>query len=62
MDNRPKCSDEHITAAVEHVDTPDAQERLCRALDLILRVAARSHEQETTPPSPLKEEGDAPDC
>ena len=43
---------------VTSVDAPDAQERMCRAFDLVLRAAARAEEQDRTQATAPAQDGE----
>ncbi len=45
MDDKARGRDNPLIVSMEHVDVPDARERLRRAFDLILRAAERAEEK-----------------
>ena len=57
--NGARKSLQRVRIVMEHVLAPDAGERLRRAFDLILRVAARAQEAPGTKSGNPKEGGDA---
>lgn len=45
-----------MVVTMRHVATPDAEERLCRAMEILLRAAARGTSQSEDSPDAQKEE------